>query len=62
MSKNAILGRIMESVENSWKMFSIAENGTPYHFFDKTIKNNGLKKAFKMQKNRFYSFSAKKWL
>ena len=63
MWKNAIFGRIMESIENSWKMFSMAENGPPYHFFDQTIKNNGLKKAVKMQKIGFlHSLSVKKWL
>ena len=61
--KNTILGRIMELVENSWKTFSMAENGTPYHFFDKSIKNNDLKKADKMQKIGFlHIFSVKKWL
>ena len=49
-TKNAISGRIMESVENNWKMSSIAENGTPPHLSDKSIKNNGPKRLSKMQK------------
>ena len=50
----------MESVENSWEMFGMAENGTPYHFFDKAIKIIGLEKAAKDAKNRFFAhFSVK---
>ena len=38
----------------------MAENGTPCHFFDKAIKNNGLGKAVKNAKNRFFTqFSVK---
>ena len=48
--KIAISGRITTYLENSQKMFAIAENGKAYHFFADSTWKNELKNSAKFRK------------